>query len=98
MEANRLTRCDPVQGERLVRAVADVPSTFRFASTGPFYVEVGPAPRRVSKTSAGFFVDWVRERMNQIKLDDPRHLDEVIQCHRAAEQFWRLKAAEANAD
>src|SRR4029077_3648053 len=39
----------------LVRAMADVPGTFRFASTGPFYVEVGLPPRRISKASAQFF-------------------------------------------
>jgi len=81
----------------LVRAIADVPGTFRFASTGPFYVEIGPAPR-ISKASAQFFHDWVRERMKQIKLDDPRQQEEVIQHHRAAEKFWHEKVAAANAD
>jgi len=61
-------------------------------------LEVGSASRRVSKTSAAFFIDWAHERMNQIRLDDSSHRDEVIQYHRAAEQFWRLKVAEANAD
>jgi hypothetical protein len=82
----------------LVRTLADVPGTFRFASTGPFYVEIGTARRRVSKVSAQFFLDWVRERMKQIKLDDPRQQEEVLQPHRAAEQFWQEKVAQANAD
>ena len=82
----------------LVRAVADVPGTFRFASTGPFYVEIGPATRRVSKASAQFFLDWLRERSQQIKLDDPRQRDEVLQHHRAAERFWQSKVAGANTD
>jgi hypothetical protein len=82
----------------LVRAMADVPGTFRFASTGPFYVEVGSATPRISKASAQFFLDWVRERMKQIKLDDSRQQDEVLQHHRTAEQFWEAKVAEANAD
>jgi hypothetical protein len=52
-------------GWLLVRAIADVPHTFRFASTGPFYVEVGPVARRVSRASAQFFLDgcgsaWAR--------------------------------------
>ena len=42
----------------LVRAIAAVPSTFRFASTGPFYVEIGSTPARVSRTSAQFFLGW----------------------------------------
>ena len=82
----------------LVRVMADVPETFRFASTGPFYVEMGPTPRRVSKGSASFFLDWVRERMGRIKLDDPRQQDEVIRFQREAERFWQRKIQEANAD
>ena len=46
----------------LVRTIADNPKTFRFASTAPFYVEIGEAKRRVNRTSAQFFLDWVRER------------------------------------
>jgi hypothetical protein len=89
-------KCDQ-SGWFLVRAMADVPGTFRFASTGPFYVEVGSPSRRISKASAQFFLDWVRERMGQIKLPDPRQQDEVVQPHYQAERFWREKVAQANA-
>jgi hypothetical protein len=81
----------------LVRAIADLPNNFRFASTGPYYVEAGTTPRRVSKASAQFFLDWVRERMGQIKLGDPREQTEVIKYHQEAERFWQQKLAEANA-
>jgi len=77
--------------------MADVPGTFRFVSTGPFYVEFGSPSRRVSKASAQFFLDWVRERMGQIKLADPHQQEEVMQFHRQAERFWREKVAQANA-
>ena len=63
----------------LVRAIADNPKTFRFASTAPFYVEVGDAKRRVSKPSARFFLEWVRERAGRVKLDDPEQRREVLQ-------------------
>jgi hypothetical protein len=46
----------------LVRAVCDLENTFRFASTGPYYVEIGQKPR-ISKASAQFFLDWVNERI-----------------------------------
>ncbi len=82
----------------LVRAIAAVTNTFRFASTGPFYVEVGPAPERVSRTSAQFFLDWVRERQSQIKINDPRQQDEVLAYQKKAEQFWERKVIHANAD
>jgi hypothetical protein len=82
----------------LVRAMADVPGTFRFASTGPFYVEVGSGPPRVSKASAQFFLDWVRERLGQIQLADPAQQEEVLPYHRQAERFWQTKLAQANAE
>jgi hypothetical protein len=82
----------------LVRAIADVSHTFRFASTGPYYVEVGPVSRRVSRASSQFFLDWVRERMRQIKLDDPGQQEEVLNFHRQAEQFWQEKVVQATAE
>ena len=82
----------------LVRAIADVPTTFRFASTGPFYVEIGSHERRISKASAQFFLDWVRERMKQINLDEPSQQEEVIRYHRTAERYWQQKVAQANAE
>jgi hypothetical protein len=82
----------------LVRVIADAPNTFRFASTGPFYVEVGQTPRRVSRASAEFFLDWIRERKSQIKINDPRQQAEVIAYHNEAEKFWEQKLTHANAE
>jgi len=81
----------------LVRAIADNPGTFRFASTAPFYVEIGERRLRISRNSAQFFLDWVRERVGRIKLDDPSQREEVLNYHRKAEKFWREKVASANA-
>jgi hypothetical protein len=81
----------------LIRALADIPDTFRFASTGPFYVEIGAANRRVSRASAQFFVDWVQERMGRIRLDDPIEQAAALGYQREAERFWRDKIGEANA-
>jgi arylsulfatase A len=80
----------------LVRVIADNPKTFRFASTGPWYVEVGEQ-KRISRSSARFFLDWVRERMKRVKLDDARQREEVLRYQQTAEKFWadRLKAANA---
>jgi hypothetical protein len=82
----------------LVRVIADNSKTFRFASTAPFYVEIGERPRRISRASAQFFLDWVRERMSRIKLDDPIQREEVLAYHRMAETFWQEKVTQANAD
>jgi hypothetical protein len=82
----------------LVRALADNPVTFRFASTAPYYVEIGPARRRVSKAAAQFFLDWVRERTRRVKLEDAQQRHEVLQHHTRAEKFWQDVVAKANAE
>jgi hypothetical protein len=81
----------------LVRAIADNPKTFRFASTAPFYVEVVESKRRISKTSAKFFLDWVRERTARIKLDDAEQRREVLKHHETAERFWEDRVDKSNA-
>jgi hypothetical protein len=81
----------------LVRVVADNPKTFRFASTAPFYVEVGEPKRRVSKASAEFFLAWVRERAKRVKVEDAGQREEVLKHHRRAEEFWREVVGKANA-
>jgi hypothetical protein len=81
----------------LVRVIADNPKTFRFASTAPYYVEVGEA-RRISKTSAQFFLDWVRERAGRVRVEDPGRRREVLAYHVRAEQFWQDLVAKANAE
>ena len=84
----------------LVRAIADVPRTFRFASTAPYYVEIGPAKRSISRTSVQFFLDWLDERAQRLprKLPDAAQLEEVLQYHRRARQFWQALLANAHAD
>ena len=82
----------------LVRAVAENPKTFRFASTAPFYVEVGDAKRRVSKSAATFFLEWVKERADRVQLDDAQQRGEVLKYHTAAEKFWGALLERANAE
>ena len=53
---------------------------------------------RVSRRSAQFFLDWIDERMKQIKLDDAAEQESVLRYHRAAREFWQQKVAAANAD
>jgi hypothetical protein len=82
----------------LVRAISDNPRTFRFASTGPFYVEIGSRKSRISKASAQFFLDWIRERSARVKLDDAQQRDDVLRYHRMAEKFWQDKVTKADAE
>ena len=84
-------------GWMLVRTVTNNPKTYRFASTGPYYVEIGYQPR-ISKASSHFFLDWVNERAVRIKVDDPAQKSEVLEYHRRARDFWQKKVAQANAE
>ena len=81
----------------VVRAVTELGQTYRFAMTGPYYVQIGRQPR-ISRKSAQFFLDWVYERARQIKLADPEQQRAVIDYHRAARDFWQRRVEEANAE
>jgi len=83
----------------LVRAITDNQQTFRFASTAPFYVEIGDLPRRISRKSALFFRDWVAERMSRINREvaDASQREEILGYHRVARAFWEKRLSEANA-
>ncbi len=84
----------------LVRAITDNPRTFRFASTAPYYVEIGDNPSRISRKSVQFFLDWLNERSQRVgrKLKDARLLKEVLEHHDKARQTWLGILKQANAE
>jgi len=82
----------------LVRAIADHPQTFRFASTAPWYVEIGKVKRRVSRASAQLFLDWTDERIKRVKVGDNVKREEVLEPHRRAREYWAALVGMANAD
>jgi len=82
----------------LVRVRCKTPRTFRFASTAPYYVEIGDEQQRVSKSAAQFFVDWVDERTARVKLTDPQMRREVLKHHKTARNFWQGRVRSANAE
>lgn len=77
-------------GWMLLRAVTNHPKTYRFAMTGPWYVEIGYQPIR-NPAAAQFFHDWVFERARGLKFDEATHRDAVLPYHRAARDFWQAK-------
>lgn len=99
--ANMQGKLPPVQFESsgwfLIRAVTNNTTTFRFGSTGPYYVEIGGTPR-ISRQSAQFFVDWVEERARQIRLADDTQQRDVMQYHAAARDFWKKILDSANVE
>ncbi|HVX10873.1 MAG TPA: hypothetical protein VHC22_06810 [Pirellulales bacterium] len=100
-EVAKSGRLPPVKFESsgwlLIRAVTDVENTYRFATSAPWYVEMGDEPHRVSRASAQFFLDWLNERKEMIdkqKTDSPLAASDWA----AAREFWEKRLAEANAD
>jgi hypothetical protein len=84
----------------LLRAIADVDQTFRFASTAPWFVESDTTKDRISRRSAQFFLDWVEERIARVKanVSDETERREVLKWHDQARGFWTERVAAANAD
>jgi hypothetical protein len=84
----------------LVRAIADVENTFRFASSAPWFVETPEARHRISRQSAQFFLDWVNERIERVKanVDDESRRDQVLVWHEKARRFWSERLEMANAE
>lgn len=76
----------------LVRAVTENPDLYQFATTGPYYVEVG-YQERISRASVQYFVDW---------LDDAaRHFagnEAMIAEIDSARPFWEKLAKRANVE
>ncbi|MCA9211731.1 MAG: CehA/McbA family metallohydrolase [Planctomycetales bacterium] len=81
----------------LVRAIADVDHTFRFASTAPWFIESDAQPTYINKRSAQFFLDWVDERIDRVKKNvaDPLQQAEVLEPHERAREFWTERVQNA---
>lgn len=84
----------------LVRAIADVKETFRFASTGPWYVKSPQVSHRIGRKSAQFFLDWTEERIGRItkNLSDESQRAKALKWHEDARDFWKERVKMANAD
>ncbi|MBX9791122.1 MAG: hypothetical protein K2Y37_19560 [Pirellulales bacterium] len=84
----------------LIRAVTDVEKTYRFASSAPYYVSIGAEPRRISRASVQFFVDWLAERRAMLERADKtsgKLSDADASLFDEAERFWNERLAKANA-
>ena len=84
----------------LVRAIADVDHTFRFASTAPWYVDGSDNQTRISRASTRFFLDWVDERIDRVNQNVPdlSERESILKWHIKAHEFWNERLRAANAD
>jgi hypothetical protein len=88
---------DPVcfgrSGWFLIRAITTATDTLCFASTAPFYVEIGTTPRTVSSEDARFLLNWAKERYSQVSSvyeGDARREDFLLPHRRAVTFFEAL--------
>ena len=82
----------------LVRAIADVPHTLRFASTAPWHVEIGNQPMKPVRESAEFFVEWSKERIAEMENAAGATAEQRVELAapwREAARFWQAKLAQA---
>ena len=99
-KAHKLTVIISESGWFLVRGIAETPKTFRFASTAPFYVELGQEKWPISKASSRFFLDWVNERIERVKdnITHQSQQEEVLRFHEIARKLWQERVRQSNAD
>jgi len=81
----------------LIRIVAENDKTYRFVSTGPWYVEVGERTYS-SRKAVQAFIDWIDERIAQIKLADPAQQKEVLAWQERAREWWTNRLEQATAE
>lgn len=82
----------------LIRAVTDLTTTYRFASTGPYYVEIGGTSPRISRSAAQFFLDWIDERIARLTNPTDKGAAVDLTPYRQAQEFWKSRVVQANAE
>ncbi len=85
----------------VVRAITENDKTYRYATTAPYYVEIG-YQRRISRKSAQFFLDWTNARAAEIAKDgggaDSESMQVARQAVEKAQTYWNAILAKANAE
>jgi hypothetical protein len=76
----------------LVRAITSETHCYQYASTGPYYVEMG-YQRRISRNSVQFFLNWLDEADEKFAGNQPVQTEIT-----AARPFWQDLLERANAE
>lgn len=84
-------------GWMTVRVITDNQKTYRFAMSGPIYVEIDGKPR-ISRRDATFFLDWTKEAKVRLKINDVKQQANTHKLYDEAIAFWEEKVNSANAD
>ncbi len=79
-----------------IRAVTDLPKVYRFASTGPYYVEVG-YQRRISRQAVQFFMSWLDQSESRLEKLPAAQRSTFAPAYAEARRFWQRLLDQANA-
>lgn len=80
----------------IVRVFTKTPYTFRFASTAPYYVEVGKNKKYISKSAVQFFLDWIEQYVPVMKGDNENEQAEISKYIDTARKYWQDLLSQAN--
>ncbi len=78
----------------LIRALGSNTTTFRIASTAPYYLEVKGAPFKPKAEALQFFIDWINERIVKLEASPEEGKGVVIELQRRAREVFTGKLAE----
>jgi hypothetical protein len=85
----------------LVRAITDNSKTYRYATTAPYYVQIG-YQTRISRSSVQFFLDWTNQRAAEIaeanKTDDSPAAQAAKHYAEQAQTYWKALLEKATTD
>ena len=79
----------------LVRGIVKVPHTCRFASTVPWYAEIGGEPMPPASGDAQFFLGWMAQRQATLReiLTEPEQRQALEDTYTQALDYWRALAS-----
>jgi hypothetical protein len=81
----------------LIRAVTDNTKTYRYATTAPYFVEVG-YQARISRSAAQFFLDWTNKRAEEVSAVGSDASGAAKQYVESAQTYWKTLRERANTD
>jgi hypothetical protein len=80
----------------LVRAISDDQSTFRFASTGPFYLHDQRDKLPIIRSACELFLNWAKQRQQELRAIQAPGMQKVLQDHQAGIDFWQQRLDSAS--
>ncbi len=78
----------------LFRAVAEVPHTYRFALSGPYYIQ-RKDQTTIRRRAVRFFLQWLQKARRKLRISNRQQRAEIIRQYEQAEKFWTTRLNQA---